>query len=248
MYINDEAQKQSLTVIARSAIASPAETSQRNSQLLQMNPGTQVKAEIIANLPNNLYLARVAGDLLKLEIPINVQPGETLELTYLSADPRITFQVSRPEGGGESVQLSSMGKWLSDVVNEAPVLPVTKEPLLENPDQESLLLAAKLKSALTQSGLFYESHLSKWAAGTLALAEILKEPQGKLSRILLGEDDSDQAKEKQVTPFADSRTLLLIKEQLTLLNSGVLSFKGEAWPGQDMALTVTRRDAEENAD
>ena len=247
MYINDETQKQVLPIIARTAVASPAETAQRNSALLQMNPGAQVKAEIIANLPNNLYLARVAGELFKLEIPINVQPGETLELTYLSSDPRISFQILRPEGGGESVQLSSMGKWLSDVVKEAPSLSVAREPLLENPAQDSALLAANLKSALTQGGLFYESHLSRWAAGMLPLAEILKEPQGKLSRVVSGEDDSDGTEENPVSQFADNRTLPLIKEQLSLLNSGVLSFQGEAWPGQGMELTVTRRDACESA-
>jgi len=246
MYINDETQKQVLPIIAKSTVASPADVQQRGSALLQMNPGAQVKAEIIANLPNNLYLARVAGEMFKLEIPINVQPGETLELTYLSSDPRITFQVLRPEGGGESVQLSSMGKWLSDVVKEAPALPGAKEPLLDNPTQDSALLAGKLKAALTQGGLFYESHLSKWAAGTLPLAELLKEPQGKLSRAVAGDDDSEGTEEKEVHQFADQRTLPLVKEQLHLLNTGVLFWKGEAWPRQGVELAITRREADES--
>ena len=247
MYINDETQKQILPIVAKSTVAPPADVQQRGSSLLQLNPGDRVKAEIIANLPNNRYLARVAGEMFKLEIPLNVQPGETLELTYVSAEPRISFQVLRPDGNGESIQLSSMGKWLSDVVNEAPPLPMAKEPLLNNPLQDPALLATKLKAALTQGGLFYESHLASWAAGGLSLAELLKEPQGKLSRLISGEDPADENEEKAVPDFADGRTLSLIKEQLNLLNSGVLAWKGDAWPGQGMELAVTRREPDESA-
>ena len=203
-----------------------------------------MKAEIIANLPNNLYLARVAGEMFKLEIPLNVQPGETLEMTFLSADPRITFQIYRPEGGGESVSLSSMGKWLSSVARDAPPLTVLGEPLLESPAQGFALLGDRLKAALTQSGLFYESHLAQWALGGLPLAELLKEPQGKLSRLARGEGAPEETEGPDEAEFADSRTLPLVKEQLHFLNSGVLSWKGEAWPGQGMDLAITARDAE----
>ena len=120
MLINDEIQRQVLPVLARATVVPEGEIQQRAGAQLQLNPGQQVKAEIIANLPNNLYLARIAGEMFKLEIPLNVQPGETMEMTFVSADPRITFQVMRPVGGGESVSLSSMGKWLSSVARDAP--------------------------------------------------------------------------------------------------------------------------------
>jgi hypothetical protein len=244
MFINDEIQKQVLPVIAKSALTPSTDAQQRAGAMLQLNPGQQVKAEIIANLPNNLYLARIAGEMYKLEIPLNVQPGETMEMTFVAAEPRITFHVQRQEGGGEAVRLSSMGKWLAGVVQDAPALPGMQEPLLEHPAQGTALLAARLKSALTQTGLFYESHLAKWAAGSLQLAEILKEPQGKLSRAAQGEDPPVLAEEAASAGFADSRTLPLIREQLLLLNSGLLSWKGDAWPGQGMELMVTEREAE----
>jgi hypothetical protein len=245
MLINDELQKQVLPVLARSTVVPPVEVQQRAGSQLQLNPGQQVKAEIIANLPNNLYLARIAGEMFKLEIPLNVQPGETLEMTFLSADPRITFQV-RPEGAAESVSLSSMGKWLAGVVRDAPSLPLLQGVLLERPEQGPELLGARLKSALTQGGLFYESHLARWAAGALPLAELLKEPQGKLSRVLRRESESPEAARGE-GGIADSRTLPLIKEQLQLLDTGVLTWRGEAWAGQEMELAVTRRDGDQGA-
>lgn len=243
MFINDESQKQVLPILARTSVTPVAEVQHRAAALLQLNPGQEVKAEIIANLPNNLYLARVAGELYKLEIPINVQPGQILDMTLLSADPRITFQIMRPEGGGESVRFSSMGKWLAGVVRNAPSLTIVLQTLLESPAQASALLADRLKAALTQTGLFYESHLARWVAGGLQLSEILKEPQGKLSRAASVDDGPDEADETVDAGFADRRTLPLIKEQLLFMNSGVLSWKGEAWPGQGMELAVTARDA-----
>lgn len=94
MYINDEAQRQVLPILAKTAATPTVDAQQRASSQLQLNPGQQVKAEIIANLPNSMYLARVAGEMYSLEIPLNVQPGETLEMTFVTADPRITFQLS----------------------------------------------------------------------------------------------------------------------------------------------------------
>jgi len=239
MLINDELQKQVLPVLARTTVAPPVEVQQRAGTQLQLNPGQQVKAEILANLPNNLYLARVAGELFKLEIPLNVQPGETLEMTFVSADPKVTFNVLRPEVGS-SVSLSSLGKWLAGVVNEAPSLPLLQGTLLESPLQGGALLTERLKEALSQGGLFYEAHLAQWAAGGLPLGEILKEPQGKLSRRLRGAEGGETNPDG--AGIADGRTLPLIKEQLHLLNGGVLAWRGEAWPGQAMELAVTVRE------
>ncbi|MBJ6800096.1 flagellar hook-length control protein FliK [Geomonas propionica] len=242
MLINDDAQKQVLTILAKTAVTPAADVQERASSLLQLNPGQQVKAEIIANLPNSMYMARVAGELYKLEIPLNVQPGETLDLTFVTADPRVTFQMLRPQT--ESVQLSSMGKWLADVVENAPGLPPASEPLVEHPEQAAAQLAGRLKTSLTQNGMFYESHLAQWALGGLPLKELLKEPQGKLSR-LLSEGEGDAAGEQAGGAIADSRTLPLIKEQLHLLNTGVLAWQGEAWPGQEMRLVVGEGSAEQ---
>lgn len=234
MLINDEVQKQVLTILAKTAVTPTVDAQQRASALLQLNPGQQVKAEIIANLPNNLYMARVAGELYKLEIPLNVQPGETLEMTFVTADPRVTFQMQRPST--ETVQLSSFGKWLSDVVKDAPALAPPQDPLVEHPEQAATQLAGKLKAGLTQNGLFYESHLARWAVGGLSVKELLKEPQGKLSPLLSEGDDAREGEGQGA--IADSRTLPLIKEQLHLLNTGILAWQGEAWPGQQMKLTI----------
>jgi len=244
MYINDEAQRQLLPILAKPAVAPAGEVQQRAGSLLQMNPGQQVKAEIIANLPNSLYLARVAGELYQLEIPLNVSPGELLELLFVTAEPRITFQLLRQPETGASVQLSSLGKWLAEVAENAPQAGPVPEPLLEDPEQGAPMLADRLRDALVNSGLFYESHLAQWAAGGLPLAELLKEPQGKLSRAPARGEAADGGKE-EAGGFADSSTVPLIKEQLLLLNSGVWSWKGAPWPGEEMEISIGKREAGE---
>ena len=241
MYINDEVQKQMLPVIAKSTVAPATEAQQRSGSQLQMNPGQQVKAEILATLPDNLYLARIAGDTYKLEIPLNVRPGETMEMTFVTGEPRLTFEMTRPQTAGESVQLSTMGKWLSGAVKGAGPIPTPQQPLLESPAQAATLLAPRLKAAVGQSGLFYESHLAQWAAGEMQLEEVLLEPQARLSRALA--DDAEGTEEKAAAEYADSSTLPYIKEQLQMLHSGVFAWSGQAWPGQDMNLAVSARES-----
>ncbi|HJV66592.1 MAG TPA: flagellar hook-length control protein FliK [Geomonas sp.] len=246
MFINDEAQRQVLPIIVRTT-TNPAssDTQQRAGALLQLNAGQQVKAEIIARLPNNLYLARVAGQMYRLEIPLNVQPGETMDMTFLTAEPRITFQLMPQAQGGASVRLSSIGKWLATVTSDGIALPAHLEPLLDSPIREPLLSANRLKESLVRSGLFYESHLAQWAAGNVHLEELLQEPQGKLSRLVAGKRGSAGAEERLDAGFADSRTLPFIKEQLLLVSTRVLSWKGEAWPGQGMEISISGGEDEE---
>jgi hypothetical protein len=138
-----------------------------------------------------------------------------------------------------SVRLSSLGKWLAAVMDQTPPPPVFHEPLLDGPEQGTALLAAKLRTAISQSGFFYEAHLARWAAGSLPLAEILGEPQGKLSRAPSGTDEGGEEAGSTDPPFADGRTLPFVKEQLQILNTGRFSWRGEAWPGQGMEIEVT---------
>ena len=58
---------------------------------------------------------------------------------------------------------------------------VGSEPLLaSSPLQPSSAIAATLAHAVNHSGLFYESHLAQFAAGTKSLAELAQEPQARL--------------------------------------------------------------------
>jgi hypothetical protein len=57
-------------------------------------------------------------------------------------------------------------------------------PVWSNPAQPPQQAAHLLASALSNSGLFYESHLGAWAQGQQPLSTLLTQPQGKLSPLL----------------------------------------------------------------
>ncbi len=269
MLINDEIQRQLLQLFAKSSNLPKIEAEQQSASQLQLNPGQQVQAEVVARLPNHLFLARIAGELFKLEIPLNVQPGETMQLTLVTAEPRITFELTKGDNANGSVNISSMGRWLSSLVGEAVaerdvsrLLPMPK--VLDGPPVDMERFAAGLRDALTLNGLFYESHLAEWVAGERQLKDILREPQGKLSPRLSadlpeagqtrgGDDGISKGGVSTGLPLPHSRTtqepavdpqaLPLMKEQLAALHSGQISWTGQVWPEQNMEIAVYERDA-----
>jgi len=211
----------------------------RSAEKLQLSPGQQVKGEVVQTLPGKAYLVAVQGERFLMELPGELQKGEQVALSFVGSDPHVHFALQRGDGPPEPVRLSTIGKWLAAAPGEEGAPFPVQGALVHHAAEASTLLAARLREALTQGGLFYESHLAKWAAGALSLQEILKEPQGKLSRLRRDGDDSGRRDPGSAgNGIGDDRTLPLVREQLLLLNSRTLSFKGEPWPGQEMELTV----------
>lgn len=172
--------------LAKTSPVSTFEAERQSAGQFQLSPGQLVQAEILASLPNNRFLARIAGELFKIELPLILQPGETLHLTVVSDEPRPTFALSRSENSAIPVSISDTGKWLSMLAQngisgqQAAALP-RNGILLTGPPADTGLLATLLQNALSMSGVFYESHLVQWFLGERQLKDILKEPQGKLA-------------------------------------------------------------------
>lgn len=152
---------------------------------LQLNPGQQVQAEVISTLPDNKTLMKVAGELLKFDLPVQVKPGETLPLTFLSQEPRLTFSLSRQAVGGTPVELSDPARLLGKLAGSSAPLGTAQlqqtGKVIEGPPTDTGHLAARLRETLTGSGIFYESHLARWSRGEFPLKELMGEPQGRLS-------------------------------------------------------------------
>ncbi|HBB70517.1 MAG TPA: flagellar hook-length control protein FliK, partial [Geobacter sulfurreducens] len=155
---------------------------------LNLTPGQMVQAEVLANLPDSRYLIRLANQLLRMEIPLNLQPGQTVELTFVSEEPRLVFALSKEANSGVPVRISDTGRWLNQLAtsrNDAVQSTPLPRPsiILQEPPRDTGRLAEGLRNALTRSGVFYESHLSQWVKGERPLADLLREPQGSLSRL-----------------------------------------------------------------
>ncbi len=260
--------------LAKTPEFTPVEAELQSVGRFSLKPGQQVQAEILANLPNHRTLVRVAGELLKMELPLNVQPGETLAMTFLDEEPRLTFALARTANSAVPVNLSETGKLLGMLAGtgakqQAEAL-FRMNMVLDGPPGDALLLAAKLREALTFSGLFYESHLVQWAMGERSLKELFKEPQGKLSAGAKSADgaksvrnrpevaDASGSKDKSVIDGISkengrneesiskiaSETLPIIREQMQALNTGRFAWQGEVWPDQHMDWSVGEREQE----
>lgn len=144
--------------------------------------------------------------------------------------------------------------------------------LLAEPTTDASLLGRSLQQGLRESGLFYESHLARWFGGDYTLEELLREPQGRLSTRLAqtGEETGAPVDElvrasirtgstevmealfkKAGTSMAhegiaDQRSLPMVSEQLSTLQSGQMLFRGDLFPGQRLEWTVAEREAGRN--
>jgi hypothetical protein len=227
---------------------------------MQLTPGQQVQAEVMASLPNQRFLARIAGKLFNIELPIIVQPGETLQLTFVTGEPHLTFTLSRAGNSSAPVSISDTGRLLNQLsMNGADPRQaggVTRNSaILNGPPVDTSLFARLLGEALTLKGIFYESHLLQWFLGERQARELLKEPQGKLSsrgKSLAegkpaqksGADATDGLTEEALpdeliftdrsSEPVDPRTVPIVREQLETLHSGQVLWHGEVWPRQEM--------------
>lgn len=100
--------------------------------------------------------------------------------------------------------------------------------LVELPGQARHSLPVRLAQTLSESGMFYESHLAKWSKGALSLEAILREPQ---ARVNVAAQVSAKLTELAGMPEEAAR---LAGRQLQILEGGPFFWQGIAWPGQNM--------------
>ena len=168
------------------------------SELPELRPGQRFSARVQEALPDNTYRAIVAGRQITLQLPESAKAGDQLELVVLDRTPS-TLIAKQVTGSGASpaapdqpvayefAKFSPAARLIGQLLpsegqKPAPALLNKGEPLLPTPPDSKVItaqLAPNLAKAVTQSGLFYESHQAKWVTGQRPLAQILQEPQGK---------------------------------------------------------------------
>jgi len=159
----------------------------------QVSIGDQV---LDMNLPKNTQ----TGDNLELVYVAN-QPRLTFVLsreTQATAKAHAAAMAARgdipfataDEGAKAPVTLSDTAKFLGALMqkvagrqNDSETSSLVKaNAVVTAPPADSREFAVALRGALSQSGLFYESHQAQWVAGERSLAELVREPQGTLSQ------------------------------------------------------------------
>ena len=147
-------------------------------------------------------------------------------------------------------ELSKTGRFLGTMIqdsNRSLATPlVNTGALLAGPPLNSQQLPAQLQQAMSHSGLFYESHQAQWVAGRRSLEKLLQEPQGRLSSTASTAATSSTTPNTPAAGWtisadtpAHPQSMTLVQQQLNLLETGQLSWRGEIWPGQSMDWEIT---------
>jgi hypothetical protein len=190
-----QAQILTLRSAVDSLLAPGRDTRQLPSPEARWSPGDRMSARVEAALPGGRFHVRVDDLMLEMQLPEGFQPGDRLELEFVSNQPRPSFlllQTPPETPPSEQVQLSASSRNLGEILkaiaperaaNSPTASTPLKEPvpLLEGPTPDPVRIAQALSGALGRSGLFYESHQAQWVVGQRPLNDLLSEPQGRLS-------------------------------------------------------------------
>lgn len=212
-----------------------------------------------SNLPALAQAARTAGQL--------VVDTQATEAARASSSPSVVT-TARPiaanvvmlqnysavqspiPGGAVSPNTALVGQAVEGLRASVPSSTnLTPNVLAELPEPSRNLLPTRLHQTLSESGLFYESHLARWTKGELSFETLLREPQARLAR-----EAVPNATVAELGGMPDEAARIAGK-QLHLLEGAPFVWQGLAWPGQWMEWLVEERrggdgeaDGEEDAD
>lgn len=270
-----------LQLAADVALRPVAPSEELSDKLSGMISGQRVLADIQALLPNGTYRAIINQRDITLALPFAAKSGDSLELEVVESEGKLTLAViAKPPGDTsklpvESVPttLSRTGQLISSLFNstgyagesKSGLTPATlnsNQPIAGAPPATAQDLIPLLKQAITQSGMFYESHQADWVDGRMDKASLLQEPQGKLpaygglspasssdlSTAVRLSNDSTQSQNivpdatasksaaaiNQQSQLVAPQALPLVQQQLEALATQTFSWQGQVWPGQEM--------------
>jgi hypothetical protein len=209
-------------------------------------PGTELPMTLVSTNPRPAFQQAGAGQLIHPTLVHQDLP----ELRGAGPAALAAFKAQLAPGadGGAAdarnahVSLSDAGRSIARILaaaqspaGEAAAIR-SAAPLAGPGTPEPAKLAQALQGALSQSGLFYESHVAEWADGKRGLPELLREPQ--MQRALA--DGVPKGMLAETDPVAAQ----LVSQQLAAHENGRVAWQGQVWPGQDMQWEI-HKDAPE---
>lgn len=188
--IHNDVQNQ-LALLVKTSATPLIEVARSPVETPEWVPGQRLPAHVVASLPNGRFHVLVEDQTLDMNLPRSTQPGDTLDLVFVSNNPRPTFAMlgevakSLPSTN-QQVNLSPTGKFLGSLIQQQSnttdsVSLAPRIPILSGAPTSIQQFATALKDAISNSGLFYESHQAQWVTGERSLASLLQEPQARLS-------------------------------------------------------------------
>ena len=184
-----------LRVMMEAAVQPLSVVRELPSDLPPYSPGQRFSANIQSVLPDGTFRAIVAGRTVTLSLPQSAMAGDTLELVVIDRTPRtiIAAQVAasteNQPAPASSATLSRAAQLIGTLLGGtdatlAGAAPLARNaPILPAPPLTGQALAPLLQTAVSESGIFYESHQAQWVTGRMPLSALLREPQGQHSPV-----------------------------------------------------------------
>jgi hypothetical protein len=166
--------------------------------------------------------------------PVTVQKPLSYAAGLLAKAPLIpSDRLPSIDPNSTPATLSETGRSIATVLNgaaaRAPTALVTTAPLTPGPGQPPQQIAAALQQSLSESGLFYESHVAEWSSGERPLEALAREPQMQRAGQAPAKDG-----------MIDQDSARFINFQLNPQEQGRVAWEGQPWPGQAMRWEVSR--------
>jgi hypothetical protein len=189
----------------------------------QFVKGQEYFAHVLSKVGGTAYNVKVEsgnlkGTILRMDLGVAAKAGQTLTLRYMHDNPVPTFLLaSTPTNiAGSTTEISTaaniIGHYLQQAESDGVSTRFQATAVVSHHPTNPQVMAQDLKSAVSNSGLFYESHLSDLVQSNQSLAAIKQEPQNHAN-----------------SPIAN-----LMSQQLAILENQRMSWHGEVWPGQKM--------------
>jgi hypothetical protein len=203
-------------------------------------PGTAAGAANAAGPAGAAAAAQAAG-AAGSAIPADAVKPQSLAATLLGKAP-LTPANELPDLDPNTPQatLSNTARVLTSVLSTAqsglaaPLALIGKTALFGNAAPSTEQLAQRLHETISQSGLFYESHVTEWVKGERTLPDLMREPQ--MQRML----QSGESAARAAASGPDLTSAQLINQQLHTQEQGRVQWNGQAWPGQAMQWEIRR--------
>ena len=122
MAIAADIQKQVYDLLSRASNITFVTAANVAGVVSMLTPGQRVSAEVLSVLANDRVQVRVGAERFNLDLPMPVRSGQTLEMTFVSADPRSTFAIARQAGAAPPVSLSDASRLLSLLVSREYII------------------------------------------------------------------------------------------------------------------------------
>lgn len=185
----------------------------KSADITKINPVSRIlpvlSVEAIAD-PIQLLEAESTKLLLRQETPL------TLKLSQHSAE----LVKNSAAFASLSAAATLIDSVLKDAQHDGYAAKFEAKTAITRTPEIPELLAKELKNTITNTGLFYEAHLSEFVEGVRSLANIKQEPQNQIN-------------------FTANN---MLSQQLAILETQRLAWHGEVWPGQKMAWDLYRKD------